>query len=113
MVFLSIALFTVFTGKRVKTAASVGVNSEFSCVCMAHRNPSPAREYIISFENASRIWIRRIGDLGGSLQARWRFRPACSADLPSQETGDPATEIRKVREIPPIFMPMASSHLTD
>jgi hypothetical protein len=34
-------LFTALTDRRVKTAASVGVNKEFSCVRISHHNLSP------------------------------------------------------------------------
>lgn len=38
MIFLSMALFTAFTDRRVRAAASVGVNRGGSWVCIVHHN---------------------------------------------------------------------------
>jgi hypothetical protein len=46
-VFLSIALFTAFSGSPVRTAASVGVK-RVSCVCMVSISFSIWRLYIIT-----------------------------------------------------------------
>jgi hypothetical protein len=46
MVFLSIALFTAFIGRCVKTAASVGVNKESSVARTAHLDHSLVGEHI-------------------------------------------------------------------
>jgi hypothetical protein len=48
-VFLSIALLTAFNVNRVRTAASVGVNKDASCVCIV-KKPSLKEEYIVFFK---------------------------------------------------------------